>query len=92
MIVVIITLQCAQNTVKKVKSTSVVPTGTNNSGKMDQTEYDPWYCFRNTESIDNFISQTNENYQLMFMGFDLQIKFLLSKITQLENEIQTLKK
>ena len=58
---------------------------------MDQTEFDPWYCFRNTESIDTFISQTNENYQLMFMGFDLQIKFLLSKITQLENEIQTLK-
>ena len=54
-------------------------------------EYDPWYCFRNTTSIDNFISQTNENYQTMFSGFDYQIKFLISRIQQLENEIQELK-
>ena len=54
-------------------------------------EYDPWYCFSNTTSIDNFISQTNENYQTMFSGFDYQLKFLISRIQQLENEIQELK-
>jgi hypothetical protein len=43
-------------------------------------EYDPWYCFSNTTSIDNFISQTNENYQTMFSGFDYQLKFLISRI------------
>ena len=57
---------------------------------MDQP-YDSYYSLYNTKSIENFINQTNENCQIMFMAHDLQIKFLNSKILQLENEIEKLK-
>ena len=43
------------------------------------------------KSIENFINQTNENCQIIFMAHDLQIKFLTSKILELENEIEKLK-
>jgi hypothetical protein len=51
----------------------------------------PYYCFYNTASIDTFIQRANDNYQMMFMAFDNQIKFLTSKIAQLETELEQLK-
>ena len=53
--------------------------------------YDPYYCLYNTNSIETFIKQTMEEYKLMFIAHDNQIKFLNSKILQLENEIEKLK-
>lgn len=58
--------------------------------KMEET-YDPYYCFYNTNSIETFIKQTMEEYKNMFIAHDNQIKFLNSKILQLENELEQIK-
>ena len=58
---------------------------------MEETIYDPYYCLYNTNSIETFIKQTIEEYKSMFFVFDNQIKFLNSKILQLENELEQLK-
>jgi len=54
--------------------------------------YDQYYCLYNTNSIEIFIKRTMEEYKSMFIAHDIQIKFLNSKILQLENEIEKLKK
>ena len=52
---------------------------------------DPYYCFYTTNCIETFIKQTMEEYKNMFIAHDNEIKFLNSKILQLENEIKKLK-
>jgi hypothetical protein len=53
---------------------------------------DMYYALYNSKMFTEFINHSNHNFQLMYTNFDLQIKFLNSKILQLESEIQELKK
>ena len=51
-------------------------------------EADPYYCLYNTKLMNDFIASHMDMYNAM----NLQIKFLMSKIESLENEIKELKK
>lgn len=55
-------------------------------------EEDMYYALYNTKVMNNFIEEVRHNNEVMFKSFDLQIKFLQSKILALEDEIKQLKK
>jgi hypothetical protein len=54
--------------------------------------HDPYYCLYNTKLMDDFINDKIHAYEVMYKGLDMQVKFLTSKVQQLETELENIKK